>query len=153
MIAHHMDVLLTMRDMSPHNGWLVGQHNIEVEDLQDMMSHISKLCLGSWGLQSTRSTGVLGQHQPIQEWPKVPLFCQEQPGGLWLVWTFPQVAGRSWISQTPYNCCSPRAPGVGAFPGVSRSVQECSGVLIRPTGHGRKHARLLTLEWFRYSHS
>ena len=28
---------------------------------------ISKLCLGSWGLQSTRSTGVLGQHWPTQE--------------------------------------------------------------------------------------
>ncbi len=28
---------------------------------------ISKLCLGSWGLQSTRSMGVLGQHRAIQE--------------------------------------------------------------------------------------
>src|SRR5260221_14564612 len=29
--------------------------------------YIRKLCLGSWGLQSTKSTGVLGQHQAIQE--------------------------------------------------------------------------------------
>ena len=54
---------------------------------------ISKLCLGSWGLQSIRSTGSTRTASA-----RKVMTCLE-------LTTFPGVAGRSQISQTAYNCC------------------------------------------------
>src|SRR5258708_6076757 len=74
----------------------------------ELREDIGKLCLGSWGLQSIRSTGSTrtasahpGMTSSATFWSgaaRKVMTCLE-------LTTFPGVAGRSQISQTAYNCC------------------------------------------------
>src|SRR5258705_12570465 len=95
-------------------------------DLYKLTDFISKLCLGSWGLQSTGSTGSTGT---ASAHPGVTSSATFWSGAARKVMTclehhhLSRSGWRSWISQTAYNCCFSQSSWSGC---VSRSAQECS---------------------------